>query len=399
MASSPIVVIGGGVIGLSTAYRLALKNDAPVVLLEKETVGDGSSSRAAGITTGLLWTETGVLVRKLGLRLFQELSDELDGYVYHREHGCLNLFSPEMWANSEKLLPLYDRLDAEYGVLDANDIRRRWPEMTPPDDCVGLHDPNGGYSEPDEYIAGLAKRVRELGVDIREGERVEEIVLDDGSVRGVRTQSGVVDSDRVAVTAHAWVRLVLEGLGFKVPVKTFVHQRYVSEPQAEPLDIPAVNANGDAAYFRPARGNRILIGAGTPEDSEWRVESLNFRMSEIPPPKGVVEAAVDRAKPILPVLDSVAWESEHIGLIAMSLDMEPILGPIDVAEGLFVGAAFHSGGFSYNTAAGYLLAECVVDGRASIDISRFSPNRFDADEAERYLSTDLKYGQVHARRW
>ena len=103
--SSTIVIVGGGVIGLSTAYQLARRKAGRVVLLEKGAVGDGSSSRAAGITTGLLWSETGIRARKIGLDIFRQLSDELDGYTYHDEHGCLNLFSPDMWRGREPLLP------------------------------------------------------------------------------------------------------------------------------------------------------------------------------------------------------------------------------------------------------------------------------------------------------
>src|SRR2546427_5727942 len=97
MRSTTAIIIGGGVIGLSAAYHLARKKFGRIVLIEKGQVGEGSSSRAAGITTGLLWSETGVRARKKGIELFQQVSQELGGYRYHSEHGCLNLFSPELW--------------------------------------------------------------------------------------------------------------------------------------------------------------------------------------------------------------------------------------------------------------------------------------------------------------
>src|ERR671928_1271159 len=96
MTSATAVIVGGGVIGLSTAYHLARKRFGRIVVLEKGPVGDGSSSRAAGIITGLLWSETGVLARKLSLARFRELSEELDGYRF-KAVGCLNLFDPGSW--------------------------------------------------------------------------------------------------------------------------------------------------------------------------------------------------------------------------------------------------------------------------------------------------------------
>src|SRR4051812_28178048 len=127
MATSTVVIVGGGVIGLSAAYHLARRGDVRVVLLEKDTVGAGSSLRAAGITTGLLWSETGVRARRLGIEWFQRLSEELDGYTYHDEHGCLNLFTPTTWPTRGELLGLYDRLGVAYEVLSGVDIHRRWP--------------------------------------------------------------------------------------------------------------------------------------------------------------------------------------------------------------------------------------------------------------------------------
>ena len=97
MGEKHAIVVGGGVTGLSTAYHLKRLGYGDVTIIEKDTIGAGSSSRAAGISTGLLWSKTGVLARKTALRRFREMSRELDGYVFHNEHGCLGLFSPALW--------------------------------------------------------------------------------------------------------------------------------------------------------------------------------------------------------------------------------------------------------------------------------------------------------------
>ena len=115
MSGPTAVVVGGGVTGLSTAYHLALKRFGRIILLDKGPVGDGSSSRAAAIITGLLWSETGVRVRKVALRRFRELSEELPGYQFQAV-GCLNWFDRESWPEREALLPLYDRLGAPYEI-------------------------------------------------------------------------------------------------------------------------------------------------------------------------------------------------------------------------------------------------------------------------------------------
>src|SRR5688572_13285755 len=117
MPAMNVVVVGGGVIGLSAAYHLARRGDVAVTVLEKDSIGAGSSLRAAGIATGLLWSETGVRCRQLGIEWFRRLSSELEGYRYHDEHGCLNLFTPATWPARRQLLPLYDQLGVGYEVL------------------------------------------------------------------------------------------------------------------------------------------------------------------------------------------------------------------------------------------------------------------------------------------
>ena len=203
------IVIGGGAIGLNTAYQLARRQAGSVILLEKGQVGDGSSSRAGGIITGLLWSETGVLARLISLRLYQELTADLEQYGYRFQNvGCLNLFDPSSWPQREELLPLYDRLDFAYEIFDAAGMRRRWPDLTPESDQIGLHDALGGYSEPHEFVPALARRCRDSGVEIRENARVNGLQIENGRVVGVQTALGVLEADVVICTVHAWTRSV-----------------------------------------------------------------------------------------------------------------------------------------------------------------------------------------------
>ena len=234
------IIIGGGVTGLSTAYHLARKKYGRIIVLDKGPVGDGSSSRAAGIITGLLWSETGIRARQLSLQLFRHLSRELDGYQF-QEVGCLNLFDAAAWPEREKLLPLYDRLQAPYEILRPAEIKKRWPALNPNSDFIGLYDPLGGYSEPDEYLPALARRVRDLGVEVRENEPVQQFVLRNGGIAGVQTASGQFDCDAVISTVYAWTLPLLERVGLSFPVKNFVHQRYVTSALPHPLRFPAVN--------------------------------------------------------------------------------------------------------------------------------------------------------------
>jgi 4-methylaminobutanoate oxidase (formaldehyde-forming) len=399
MALAATVIVGGGVIGLSTAYHLARRKFGKVLLLDKGLVGDGSSSRAAGIITGLLWSETGVVARKKSLELYRALSQDLDryGYKFHRV-GALNLFDEQSWPEREKLLPLYRRVGAPFEIMGAGEIRRRWPELHPVDDYIGLFDPLGGYIEPDHYLPALTKRNRELGVEIREHQKVVDFLIRNGRVAGVRTPEGILEAEAVVCTVYAWTRKVVEPLGLRLPVKAFVHQRYTTKPLPSPVEFPAINANPLGGYIRPAFGNRLLAGIETLEREEYRVTSADFHMSELSAPAELRETIMKNFVPLAPVLGNTSWETEKVGLITYSLDGEPILGPVAELPGFYVGVAFHSGGFAYNPVAGLLLAEFVAEGRTSIDVRAFSPGRFDATDVESYLGTSVTQRDSFRRR-
>ena len=397
MATSTVLIIGGGVIGLSTAYHLARRNVGKVILVDKGVLGDGSSRRAAGIITGLLWSDTGVLARKISLQRFRELSDELPGYRF-QQVGCLNLFDPPSWPERLKLLPIYDRLGAPYEILNAAEIHQRWPELTPKDEITGLFDPLGGYSEPDEYIPALAQQCQVLGVELRQQTTVIGFVQRAGRIAGVVTNQGTIEADAVVCTSHIWTNKVLASLGKILPVKAFVHQRYVTTPLTTPVQIPAVNANPPGGYIRPATGNRLLAGGETGWREEWRVNSLEFQMSELNAPASVQAELTEHMTPLWPRLAETSWESERVGLIAFSMDGEPVLGTVAELPGLYLGCAFHSGGFAYNPAVGLLLAELVAYGHIPIDLTAFAPDRFADGPTHEYLETTVIQANAVRRR-
>lgn len=397
MPTSIALIIGGGVIGLSTAYHLARQGFGRIILLEKDSIGAGASGRAGGIITGLLWSETGVRARRRSLELFRELSEDLPGYRFH-DVGCLNLFDPPAWPERLALLPLYDRLGVPYEILDAAEMHRRWPALTPPAEQIGLFDPRGGYSEPDAYLPALARRVQELGVDLRQGTTVQGLLTHNGRVVGVHTADGPIHADVVIVATHAWAHTVLADVGITVPMKAFVHQRYLTTPLADTADLPAVNANPQGGYIRPAAGKRLLVGGETATRPEYRVSSPAFHMDALTAPAHVAPDLSDNLTPLVPALGQTAWAGEQVGLICFSMDGEPILGPVDGVPGLLLGCAFHSGGFAYNPVAGLLLAELAAADRTALDIDAFSPNRFKPDATAAYLATTVTQADAVRRR-
>lgn len=398
MKSTNILIIGGGVIGLSTAFHLAKKGVGRITLVEKGKLGEGSSGRAAGIGTQLMWSETGILARRRSFQLFQQYSDEWDDYTFHNQLGCLSLFSPEDWKEREMLLPLYERLAIPYETLDAHEIQKRWPDLTPRDDLIGLYDPNGGYSEPDEYIAALSGQVRRLGVDVLENEPVFDFLRSGDQITGVQTANGTIHAEAVVSTVHAWSLPLWKKIGFQQPIKHFVHQRYVTAPLDKPLNAPPVNANPYFGYVRPAAGNRLLMGIETAMREECRVEDGDFSMDDLHVDRSVRDDGQRTCASLVPQLNDVTWETEKVGLISFSVDGEPVFGPAPDTPGLYLATAFHSGGFSYNPIVGELMSEWLVYGKPSLDLKHFLPERFSPQDTEAYLAQTLRQNQAVRRR-
>ena len=208
--------------------------------------------------------------------------------------------------------------------------------------------PWGGYSEPHEFVPALARRCRDLGVEIRENAPVSGLQIENGRVVGAQTGMGVLEADLVVCTVHAWTTAFMELCGVRLPIKSFVHQRYVSSKLQEYAAIPAINANPYGGYIRPARlgttDYRILAGGETEDREEERVDDLAFHMSGLAAPQSLRRRLSENLAPLVPKLAATHWESEQVGLISFSLDGEPILGKLPQLPGLVVGAAFHSGG-------------------------------------------------------
>lgn len=189
---------------------------------------------------------------------------------------------------------------------------------------------------------------------------------------------------------------MLRSVGIRLPIKSFVHQRYVTRPLDGAVSFPPVNANPLNGYVRPTAGRRLLLGIETADRDDWKVRSRDFHMQELAADRALRDTLMDTFQPVVPALANAAWESERVGLLGFASDNEPILGPLREWAGLFVGAAFHSSGFAYNPVTGLLLAEFIADGRTQLDVCAFSPDRFDRAETDQYLATTVP--QKHAAR-
>ena len=392
-----VVVIGAGVTGLSTAFHLVEKGAERVVVVDKGTVGGGSSLQAGGIVTMLLTTETEVRARKISLDLFERFSQILDGYRFHQV-GCLNLVTEDAFARAQSSFDMWRQLDAQFDVLRGSEISERFPDLAAEDTDNGILDLRAGYSEPHRYVPALRAKVEDMGVEIRENEQVTGFERSGGRVRGVVTDRGPIGADATVCAVNAWTNQVLSLVGFSTPHKNFVHQRFVTKPFPEPPRLPAVNDHILECYVRPTDDNRLLVGTSVEGIGSHDMRGPDFDVSELEPHPDALPYIREHMVRRAPMLEGAEWDYHTVGLISFAYDVKPVIGPVPGVEGLFIGAHFHSGGFAYNPVSGLLVAEHVVDGGTRINTELYSPARFGEVDTAAFLATPMTNEEIgHAR--
>ena len=388
-----VVVIGAGVTGLSTAFHLVEKGVERVVVVDKGSVGGGSSLQAGGIITMLLGTETEVRARAISLDLFERFSRILDGYQFHQV-GCLNLVTEDVFSEAAPVRDLWRRLGGRFEVLRGGEISERFPDLAAVETDIGVLDLRSGYSEPHRYVPALRAKLEDMGVEIRENEAVVGFDIHGGRLRGVVTDRGTIETDAAVSSVNAWTNHVLSLVGFRVPYKNFVHERFVTKPFPEPPRLPAVNDHILNGYVRPTDDNRLLLGTSVDGLGAYEMRGADFDVSELEPHPDALPFLKEHLVRRAPMLEGAEWDYHTVGLISLAYDVKPVIGPVPGVDGLFVGAHFHSGGFAYNPASGLLIAEHVVDGETSIDSEMYSPARFGTVDTDAFLTAPIMHDDM-----
>ena len=388
-----VVVIGAGVTGLSTAFHLVEKGVERVVVVDKGSVGGGSSLQAGGIITMLMATETEVRARAISLDLFERFSRILDGYHFHQV-GCLNLSVENASAKTSESREMWRRLGGQFDVLRGGEISERFPDLAAQETDIGVLDLRSGYSEPHRYIPALKAKLEDMGVEIRENEPVVGFDLRNDRVRGVVTEGGTIETDAAVCAVNAWTNHVLSLVGFRTPYKNFVHERFVTKPFPEPPRLPAVNDHILNGYVRPTDDNRLLLGTSVDNLGAYEMRGPDFDVSELEPHPDALPFLKENLVRRVPMMEGAEWDYHTVGLISLAHDVKPVIGPVPGVDGLFVGAHFHSGGFAYNPVSGLLIAEHVVDGGTSIDSEMYSPARFGNVDTDSFLAAPIMHDEM-----
>ncbi len=399
------VVIGGGIVGCSTAYHLAGLGWDDVVLLERKKLTSGSTFHAAGLVGQLRTSANITQLLKYSVELYDRLEAETGQATGWKRNGGLRLACNEARMTEIKRQATMARsFGLEMHLLTPKEAGELWPLMKT-DDLVGAAFlPTDGQANPSDITQALAKGARMRGARIIEDTAVTAVRVKNGRVAGVVTDRGEIACEIVVNCAGQWAREVGRLAGVNVPLQSVQHQYMVSEPVAGvSADLPTLRDPDRLIYFKEEVGG-LVMGGYEPNPIPWALDGIpkDFHFTLLESDWDHFEPLMEQALARVPALETAGVRELVNGPESFTPDGNFILGEAPEVAGFFVGAGFNAFGIAGAGGAGRALAEWIVGGEAPmdlwvVDIRRFgAPHRDPVWVRERTLEL---YGKHYTIAW
>ncbi|WP_425647288.1 GcvT family protein [Agrobacterium leguminum] len=388
------VVIGGGVVGVSTLYHLAKKGWSDSVLIERKELTSGSTWHAAGLLPLFNMSYSVGQIHKYSVKFYEELQEETGMNVGFSKVSNIRLArTKDRWDEYMYYAGIAETIGVRVNMLTPEQVKEIWP-LCETDGLLGaIQHPDDGYIQPADLTQALAKGARDRGATIYRNTTVTAIEqLEDGHWK-VTTDKGEIVAEHIISCTGSFARKTGEMVGINIPVIPVEHQYIVTEPhpaiqerRRQGLPEMGVLRESDSAwYMREEAGGLILgpyeVGApvcyvdGPSDDSEYELfqEELDRLMPHI-------ETAMVR----VPAFGEVGIKKVYNGAIAYTPDGNPIVGPAPGLKNFWLNEG-HSFGITAAGGAGWQLAEWIVDGEPTLDLMGVDPRRFGPYATEGYL--------------
>lgn len=370
--TAEVVIIGGGIIGCSTAYYLAKKGVDVIVLEGSDHIGNGGSSRNGGGVR-----QSGRDVRELPLvmygikNLWPGLSEELEVDCEYHQEGNLRLGKNE--EHRKILTRLADNARAvglDVRMIDGDEVRSINPYLSE-EVTVASWCPTDGHANPLTTTLGYYKMARRLGVTFITGEEVKELRIIKGKVRQVITPNNIYEGESVLVAAGLFSRDILTSVGIDIPMTNSLLECLVTEAEPPMFNQMLGTAEADFYGHQTKHGSFVFGGSsglerynkdnGTPVNSSKTAPCIC---------RGIMK--------YFPDLANAKIVRTWAGWMDASCDGVPAIGKVDEVLGLYVACAFNGHGFGIAPAVGDQLAKLIVSGKTDVDLYDLRYDRFKA---------------------
>ncbi len=398
-----VIVIGSGGFGSSTAYHLARRGVRDVVLLDRHELGSQTSPRAAGLTSKLASTELGIRMIHEAVETLARLeADTGHGVGFTRVGAMRVVLTEEGEAQIRRNAALAAALGVKSEWLSGPEAQRLAPFFRAGRARGVAFCPEDAYFHPPLVARAFASAAADLGAALEPHTPVVEILHTGGRVRGVRTVHGEVLAPFVVDAAGAWIRLLADAVGVRIPVVPTRHQLIITEPiPGVEAHHPIVRIHEPSVYVRPEQGG-LLVGGyeETPLQLDLSGVDRTFQVAETPLDVAVLRDLVREVAEHFPMLADVPIRELRGGLPTMSPDGRHIVGPVAGLSGFYVATACNVGGLSISASVGRALADLIVDGTCEPDLSPWSIERFRGcytDEPELRAASRAAYARKYVK--
>ena len=366
--SAETIIIGGGIMGVSTAYFLAKRGQRDIVLLEKDLLAQASTGLCVGGIRQQFSHPANILLSQETIHLLQHFQEEFHTDIDFHQVGYLFLTKdPRTWEDFGKSVEIQRRQGVPVEVLPPEEVNHRWPYIAGKDLMGGIFGPEDGYVDPYDVTMAIANRVRKMGISIRERTKALGIRLKNGRVRGVETAQGFIAANFVVNTGGAWGGEIGKMAGVVLPVQPFRRQVFITKAfDAIPAPVPMV-IDQDSQFYIRGYAPGILMGMTDKEEPP----SFHTHVD-----RAFLERVTARALEMVPVLERAEILRGWGGLYAMTPDENPIIGEIPEVGGFVCATGFSGHGFQHGPAVGRILSELILEGKTSFDLTPFRNDRF-----------------------
>ena len=381
-----VVVIGGGIIGCSTAYHLAKEHRADVVLLEQGKLTSGSTWHAAGLVGQLRSSASITQVLKRSVELYKSLEAETGLATGWKMTGCLRLATtPDRWLEYRRLATTARSFGMDMGLISPAEVKKLWPLMNV-DDLIGASWlPTDGQASPSDITQSLAKGARMHGAKIFEGVRVSGFEMDGARITSVLTTDGPIACDTVINCGGQWAREIGAMAGINVPLQPVKHQYIVTE-KIEGLspDVPTLRDPDRRTYFKEEVGG-LVMGGYEPDPIAWTTGDIPrpFEFQLFDDDWDHFAQHLEQAVARVPALETAGIRQMINGPESFTPDGNFILGAAPECTNMYVGAGFNAFGIASAGGAGWALAEWAMRGEAPLDLWVVDIRRFSSLHRDR----------------
>ena len=365
-----VIIIGGGGHGLGTAYYLAkehgLKN---IAVIEKGWLGGGNTGRNTTIIrSNYLWDDSAHLYEH-SLKLWENLSTELNYNVMFSQRGVMNLAHNEHDIKEIKRRVSANNLNGIDSLwLSKEEIQKKVPIMNTDNlryPVLGAsYQPRGGTARHDAVAWGFAMRADEMGVDIIQNCEAHQIKTKNGKIEGVETSKGFIRANKVGVVASGHTGVLAETAGIRLPLQSKPLQALVAEP-IKPIIDTVVMSSAVHAYVSQSDKGELVIGAGTDSYNSF-TQRGGFN---------IIEETVRAMVELYPVFGKMKMLRQWGGIVDICPDASPIISKCDV-EGLFFNCGWGTGGFKATPGSANVFAHTIAKNEAHQINSAFNLDRF-----------------------